>query len=76
MRHTSKHPFNAQLIDRRLMLLLEREGTKTMEHLTAQMGLGTNPVLFSVDRLSRKGKVSLTLVHPFECRVSLTRPAC
>lgn len=74
MRHTSKDPFSAQSIDRRIILLLEREGAKSMEHLTAQMGLGTNSVLFSVDRLSRKGKVALTLVQPFECRVSLARP--
>ena len=74
MRHTSKVPFNAQSIDQRIILLLSRETAITMEHLTTRTGLCGKRVLLSVDRLSRAGKVSLTLVRPFECRVSLTEP--
>jgi len=74
MKPTITPPFTAQSIDQRIMLLLSRETAITMEHLTTRTGLGGKRVLLSVDRLSRAGKVSLTLVRPFECRVSLTEP--
>lgn len=74
MRPTITPRFNAQSIDQRIILFLSRETVTTMEHLTARTGLGGKRVLLSVDRLSRAGKVSLALVKPFECRVSLTEP--
>jgi predicted transcriptional regulator len=74
MRPTITPPFTAQSIDQRIILLLRREGAKNMEHLTTRTGLGRKRVLHSVDRLSRAGKVSLTLARPFECRVSVTGP--
>jgi hypothetical protein len=74
MTPTSTPPFNSESIDRQILVFLGREGAQTMEHLTARTGLGAKRVLLSVDRLSRTGKVSLTLVRPFECRVSVTEP--
>ena len=68
--NTTLQPSSSQSIDRRMILLLRRNGAQTMEDLAALTGVGWERVLFSVDRLSRMGKVSLTLVRPCEYRVS------
>lgn len=57
-----------------MMLILRRKGGLTMEGLAALTGVDWERVFFSVDRLSRMGKVSLTLVRPCEYRVSVTGP--
>lgn len=71
MRPTAKQPASSQSIDRRMILLLRRKGAQSMEDLAALSGIGWEQVFFSVDRLSRTGKVSLTLVRPCEYRVSV-----
>ncbi len=70
MRPTTTQPSSSQSIDRRMILLLRRNGAQTMEDLAALTGVGWERVFFSVDRLSRTGKVSLTLVRQREYRVS------
>jgi hypothetical protein len=74
MRPTIKQPSDSQSIDRRMILFLRRKGTQTMEDLAALTGVGWEQVFFSVDRLSRMGKVSLTLARPCEYRVSVAGP--
>lgn len=74
MRPTSTQPSGLQSIDRRMMLILRRKGGLTMEGLAALTGVEWERVFFSVDRLSRMGKVSLTLVRPCEYRVAVTEP--
>jgi hypothetical protein len=74
MRPTIKQPSGSQSIDRRMILLLRRKGAQTMEDLAALTGVGWERVFFSVNRLSRVGKVSLTLVRPCEYRVSVAGP--
>ena len=71
MRPTPKQPSSSQSVDRKMLLLLKRKGAQTIEDLTALTGVGWQQVFFSVDRLSRTGKVSLTLVRPCEYRVSV-----
>jgi len=44
-----------------------------MEDLAALTGVGWERVFFSVDRLSRVGKVSVTPVRPCQYRVSVGR---
>jgi hypothetical protein len=58
-----------------MMLILRRKGGQTLESLDSLTGVGWERVFLSVDRLSRKGKVSLTLVRPCEYRVSVIGPA-
>jgi hypothetical protein len=70
-----KEPASSQSIDRRMILFLKRNGAQTMEDLAALTGVGWERVFFSVDRLSRTGKISLTLVRPCEYRVSVAGPA-
>lgn len=70
MRSTIKQPPSLQSIDRRMILLLKREGAQTMDDLVSLAGVGWERVLFSVDRLSRTGKVSLSLVRPGEYRIT------
>jgi hypothetical protein len=74
MRPTITPPVNSQSFDRRLMLLLRRKGAQSMDYLAALPGFGWERVFFSVDRLSRAGKVSLTLVRPCGYRVSVVGP--
>ncbi len=45
-----------------------------MDDLAALTGVGWDRVFFSVDRLNRVGKVSLTLVRPCWYRVSVAGP--
>jgi hypothetical protein len=45
-----------------------------MEDLAALTGVGWERVFFSVDRLSRVGKVSVTPVRPCQYRVSVAGP--
>jgi hypothetical protein len=71
MRPTTKQPSSSQSIDRRMILLLRRKGAQTMEDLVVLTGAEWERVFFSVDRLSRTGKVALTLVRPCEYRVSV-----
>ncbi len=71
MRPTTKQPSSPQSVDRRMLLLLRRNGAQTMEGLAALTGVGWERVFFSVDRLSRTGKISLTLVRSCEYRVSV-----
>ena len=74
MRSTTKQPSSPASVDRKLLLLLKRKGTQTIEGITGLTGVCWEQVFFSVDRLSRTGKVSLTLVRPCEYRVSVAHP--
>ncbi len=71
MNPTIKQPSNSQSVDRKVLLLLRRNGAQTIEGLTILTGIGWGQVSLSVDRLSRTGKVSLTPVYPSEYRVSV-----
>ena len=73
MKPTFKQPSNSQSVDRKMLLLLRRNGAQTIEGLTTLMGIGWGQVFLSVDRLSRTGKVSLTPVYPSEYRVLVDR---
>jgi hypothetical protein len=74
MRSTRKQPSSPESVDRKMLLLLKRKGAQTIEGLTGLTGVCWEQVFFSVDRLSRTGKVSLTLVRPCEYRVSVAQP--
>ena len=71
MKPTITQPSSSQSVDRKVLLLLRRNGAQTIEGLTIQTGIGWGQVFLSVDRLSRTGKVSLTPVYPSEYRVSV-----
>ena len=73
MKPTIKQPPSAQTVDRKVLLLLKRNGAQTIEGLTKLTGIGWGQVFLSVDRLSRTGKVSLTPIFPSEYRVSVER---
>ena len=75
MRPTTKQLTSPESVDRKMLLLLKRKGAQTIEDLTGLTGACWEQVFFSVDRLSRTGKVSLTLVRPCEYRVSVAQPA-
>jgi hypothetical protein len=74
MRSTSKQPSSQESVDRKMLLLLKRKGAQTIEGLIGLTGACWEQVFFSVDRLSRTGKVSLTLIRPCEYRVSVAQP--
>ncbi len=71
MRSRSDQPSGSRSVDRRVLLVLRKKGAQTMEDLTTLTGMGWERVFFSVDRLSRSGKVSLAPVRPCEYRVSI-----
>jgi hypothetical protein len=73
MKPTIKQPSSSQSVDRKMLLLLRRKGTQTIEGLTMLTGIGWGQVFLSVDRLSRTGKVSLSPVRPCEYHVSVGR---
>jgi len=73
MKPTIKQPSSPQSVDRKVLLLLRRNGAQTIEGLTMLTGIGWGQVFLSVDRLSRTGKVSLVPVYPSEYRVSVGR---
>jgi hypothetical protein len=73
MKPTFKQPSNSQSVDRKMLLLLRRNGAQTIEGLTTLTGMRWGQVYSSVDRLSRTGKVSLTPVYPSEYRVLVDR---
>jgi len=73
MKPTIKPPSSPQSVDRKMLLLLRRQGAQTIEGLTMLTGIGWGQVFLSVDRLSRTGKVWLTPVYPSEYRVSVGR---
>jgi len=71
MEPTITQPSSSQSVDRKMILLLKRKGAQTMDDLAALAGVGWERAFFSVDRLSRVGKVSLTRVRPCGYRVSV-----
>jgi hypothetical protein len=71
MKPTIKQHSGSQSVDRKVLLLLRRNGAQTIEGLTVLTGIGWGQVFLSVDRLSRAGKVSLAPVYPNEYRVSV-----
>ena len=74
MEPTMKQPSSSQSVDRKMILLLRRKGAQTMDDLAALAGVGWERAIFSVDRLSRVGKVSLTLVRSCGYCVSVAGP--
>ena len=75
MKPTTKQRSNSQSVDRKVLLLLKRNGAQTIEGLTMLTGVGWGQVYVAVDRLSREGKVSLAPVYPNEYRVSVGKAA-
>lgn len=73
MKTGSKQPSGSPSVDRRVLMVLRRKGAQTMEDLTMLTGMGWEQVFFSVDRLSRSGKVALAPVRPCEYRVSISQ---
>ena len=73
MKPTITQPPNSQSVDLKVLLLLRRKGAQTIEGLTMLTGIEWGQVFLSVDRMSRTGKVSLTVVYPSEYRVSVGR---
>ncbi len=72
MKQTIQQPSSSQSIDRKMLRLLRQKGTQTIKDLTALTGIEWGDVFLSVDRLSRRGKVSLSAVYPNEFRVSVS----
>lgn len=66
---------NSQSVDRKVLLLLRRNGAQTIGGLTTLTGAGWGQVYVAVDRLSREGKVWLAPVYPNEYRVSVGKSA-
>lgn len=56
MRPTITPPFNSQLFDRRLMLLLRRKGAQSMDYLAALPGFGWERVFFRWIASAAQGK--------------------
>lgn len=74
MKTTLKQPSNSQSVDRKILLLLRRDGAQTIDGLSMLTGLEWGQVFLAVDRLSRTGKVSMAPVYPSEYRVSVAGP--
>ena len=71
MKRTLNQSSGSQSVDRKLLRLLRRNGAQTINVLATSMGFKWGQVFQSVDRLSRRGKVSLTAVFPSEYCVSV-----
>lgn len=71
MKRTNNQSSSSQSIDRKLLRLLRQEGAQTIHVLAMSMGFKWGQVFQSVDRLSQRGKVSLTAIYPSEFRVSV-----
>jgi len=57
--------------DRTVPGVLKNNGTHSMDGLMTLKGIGWGQVFMSIDRLSRKGKVSLAPVRPCEYSISI-----
>ena len=75
MKPTITQRSNSQSVDRKVLLLLRRNGAQTIGSLTTLAGVEWGQVYVAVDRLSREGKVSLAPVYPNEYRVSVGKGA-
>ena len=71
MKHTIKPFSSSQSVDRKLLRLLRQNGAQTIKVLATSTGFEWGQVFQSVDRLSQKGKVSLSAVYPSEYCVSV-----
>lgn len=71
MKHTTNPSFRSQSVDRKLLRLLRQKGAQTINVLAMSTGFEWGQVFQSVDRLSQRGKVSLTAVYPSEYSVSV-----
>ena len=71
MKHTHHQLSGSQSIDRKLLRLLRLKGAQTIKVLATSTGFEWGQVFQSVDRLSQRGKVSLTAVYPSEYCVSV-----
>lgn len=58
-------------VDRTVLGVLKKNGTQSMDSLSTLTGIGWGQVFMSIDRLSRKGKVSLAPVRPCEYHISI-----
>lgn len=75
MKPTIKQRSHPPSVDRKVLLLLKRNGAQTIGGLTTLVGIEWGQVYVAVDRLSREGKVSLAPVYPNEYRVSVGKAA-
>jgi DNA-binding Lrp family transcriptional regulator len=71
MKHTINQSSGSQSVDRKLLRLLRQNGAQTINVLATATGFEWGKVFRSVDRLSQRGKVSLTAVYPSEYCVSI-----
>ena len=71
MKHTTNPSSRSQSVDRKLLRLLRLKGAQTINVLAMSTGFEWGQVYQSVDRLSQRGKVSLTAVYPSEYCVSV-----
>lgn len=71
MEHTTNQSSSSHSVDRKLLRLLRQKGAQTINVLATSTGFEWGQVFQSVDRLSRRGKVSLTAVFPSEYCVSV-----
>lgn len=71
MRLRGEHPSGTGAADRKVLWVLRKRGAQSMEDLTMLTGMGSEQIFFSVDRLSRSGKI--ILAHSTLCgyRVSI-----
>jgi len=71
MKHTINQSSGSQSVDQKLLRLLRQKGAQTIGALAASTGFEWGQVFKTVDRLSRRGKVSLTVVYPSEYCVAV-----
>jgi hypothetical protein len=71
MRTYTQHIVTFHTLDRAMLSTFKRRGARSLERLSSLTGIGWAQVFSSVDRLSRIGKVSLTLVRSCEYRISI-----
>jgi hypothetical protein len=58
-------------VGRTVLGVRKNNGTQTMDSFSTLTGIGWGQVFMSIDRLSRKGKVSLAPVRPCEYSISI-----
>lgn len=58
-------------VDRTVLGILRNSGTHSLDSLITLTGVGWGQVFMSIDRLSRKGKVSLAPVRPCGYSISI-----
>lgn len=71
MRTQTHSPITPHAVDRRMLTVLQGKGAQSMDALSRLTGIGWGQIFMAVDRLSRKGRISLTPVRGGEYRISI-----